>query len=244
MFFFEVLDLSMAKYLLTFTIRPIVKLESHLRQYSTKLPELKDVGGSYLDKCRPWSDHDNEKLLELVEKHGNKWTLFTNYFPGRSAMHIRQHHLHIAKKYYGLTPEEKNIVQDLLGKEKRVEEIDWEHVQKSLPQRKPIYVIQKYYRFSVNSSFKRGKWTEQETQQLVVLVSKHGKDWRLISQMIETRNENQCIKKYTHEMNMQNAKIGKERRFTSSAHFSNRQVQQGRRQGIDSCCEQVWHGVF
>lgn len=90
------------------------------------------------------------------------------------------------------------------------ENIDWEYVQRTLPQKKPISIIQRYYRDSMDPNLKKGKWTEEEVQDLFILINKHGKDWKLISEKIGTHSESHCRLKYRYMLNSQDAKLGKE----------------------------------
>lgn len=204
----------MAKYLLaTFSFKPVHRLQkyepvfTYLRYNSTNQSNLANNVGSITEKPR-WSDEETDKLIKLVEEHGNKWTLFTTHFPGRKAKAIIEHYRYVKYNYKGLTTEEKTVIQNLLN-EKNYEEIDWKRIQQSLPNRKPISAIQKYFRNSIDPSIDKGKWTEKETRQLLYLVSKYGKDWSLVSGQMGTRNEDQCSQKYAYEMNMQNVKKGK-----------------------------------
>lgn len=203
---FYFVTILMSKHLWTFSSKPTRLFQNYkpvltcLRSFTTQPPKPPNNVDANADnnQRKMWSDQDNDKLQKLVEEHGNNWALFTNYFPGRTANSLYQRYLHVKHNYQTLTLEEKAIVKMLLGDTKESGNIDWEQVQQSLPQKKPVSVIQKYYRYSVDPSINRGKWTEKETQQLLDLVKQHGQDWPLISKKMGTRTGNQISLKYAY----------------------------------------------
>ncbi|KAG1111123.1 hypothetical protein G6F42_015125 [Rhizopus arrhizus] len=148
---------------------------------------------------RTWSNQDTERLLQLVKKYGNKWKVFTSYFPGRSAFCIRSHYFSVTHDTTRWTLEEKKILQQYLGKETDPERVDWEEIRKCLPKRRTIARIKQFWQNSIQPSLNRGSWTKEESEQLKDLVAKHGKAWELISKELGTRSEDQCRNKWAYE---------------------------------------------
>lgn len=149
---------------------------------------------------RTWSNQDTERLLQLVKKYGNKWKVFTSYFPGRSAFCIRSHYFSVTHDTTRWTLEEKKILQQHLSTESNPEKIDWEAIQSCLPKRRTIARIKQFWQNSIQPTLNRGSWTKAETEQLKDLVAKHGKDWETISKKLGTRSEDQCRNKWAYEI--------------------------------------------
>ncbi|KAK4514983.1 uncharacterized protein ATC70_002592 [Mucor velutinosus] len=160
---------------------------------------------------RTWSNQDTERLLQLVKKYGNKWKVFTNYFPGRSAFCIRSHYFSVTHDTTRWTLEEKKILQQHLGKEADPEKIDWEEIRKCLPKRRTVARIKQFWQNSIQPSLNRGSWTKEESEQLKSLVAKHGKNWELIAKELGTRSEDQCRNKWAYEFStMKKGEFSKE----------------------------------
>lgn len=150
---------------------------------------------------RTWSPTDTEKLLKLVTKYGNKWKVFTSYFPGRTSFCIRAHYFSVTHDTTRWTLEEKKILQQSLGSQQDPEKIDWEKIQSSLPKKRTIARIKQFWHNSIHPTLNRGSWTQDESEQLKQLVETYGtKDWETISKYIETRSEDQCRNKWAYEI--------------------------------------------
>jgi hypothetical protein len=148
---------------------------------------------------RTWSNADTEKLLNLVNKYGNKWKVYTSYFPGRTSFCIRAHYFSVKHDTTRWTLEEKKILQQSLGSQNDPEKIDWEAIQRSLPKKRTIARIKQFWQNSIHPALNRGSWTEEEREQLKKLVEKYGTKWDLISKRIGTRSEDQCRNKWVYE---------------------------------------------
>ena len=75
-----------------------------------------------------WTDADVQALLEMVKKHGTKWTLIAESLPGsRNPMSVKQ-------KHYKLTLPKEKRDQQLLTRRARVKNMSAEELEK---ERKP-----------------------------------------------------------------------------------------------------------
>lgn len=56
-----------------------------------------------------------------------------------------------------------------------------------------------YSRFiQINPNIKKGKWTEEEDEKIVLLVSEHGYDWAKIADIIKNRTSKQIRSRYIY----------------------------------------------
>lgn len=171
------------------------------RSHSTSSMLFQQVGPSKEYSIRrTWSNDDTEKLLNLVNKYGNKWKVFASYFPGRTSFCIRAHYFSVKHDTTRWTLEEKKILQQSLGSQNDPEKIDWEAIQQSLPKKRTIARIKQFWQNSIHPALNRGSWTEEETERLKTLVEKLGTKWDLISKSIGTRSEDQCRNKWAYEV--------------------------------------------
>ncbi|KAI8636502.1 glycolipid 2-alpha-mannosyltransferase-domain-containing protein [Parasitella parasitica] len=163
-------------------------------------PTTITVASKIYSTRRTWSNHDTERLLQLVKKYGNKWKVFTHYFPGRTAFCIRSHYFSVTHDTTRWTLEEKKILQQQLGTKADPDKIDWETIRANLPKQRTTARIKQFWQNSIQPTLKRGSWTEEETEQLKALVSEYGTNWELISKKIDTRSEDQCRNKWAYEI--------------------------------------------
>mgnify|MGYP002628950639 CR=1 FL=1 len=71
-----------------------------------------------------WTDADVQALLEMVKKHGTKWTLIAKSLPGsRNPMSVKQ-------KHYKLTLPKEKRDQQLLTRRARVKNMSAEELEK------------------------------------------------------------------------------------------------------------------
>ncbi|KAI8047524.1 uncharacterized protein B0P05DRAFT_454594, partial [Gilbertella persicaria] len=150
---------------------------------------------------KSWSTQDTEKLVKLVGKYGNKWKVFANYFPGRTAFCIRSHYFSVTHDTTRWTLEEKKILQQLLQGQNDADKINWEAVQQKLPKKRTVGRIKQFWQNSIQPSLNRGSWTQKETTKLKELVELHGKNFELIAREMGSRSEEQCRNKWAYEVN-------------------------------------------
>jgi len=54
---------------------------------------------------------------------------------------------------------------------------------------------------SINPSFKKGRWTEEEDDKLKMLLKKYGNSWTYISKLMGTRSNRQIRNRYDENLN-------------------------------------------
>ncbi len=74
------------------------------------------------------------------------------------------------------------------------------HVASNLIKTKTSFQCYQRYKL-LNPSLKKGKWTPEEDQKLIKLVSIFGKSWNLISKIFKTRSNKQIMNRYEEYLN-------------------------------------------
>lgn len=144
-----------------------------------------------------WSNQDTKRLIQLVDKYGRKWRVFTSYFPNRRSSSIRAHYLSVTKNKNIWTDEEKHLLKKLTMDKA----IDWNHIGSLLPKHTPSQ-IKRYWENALQPTHQHGAWRKAELDQLKELVEAHGtEDWGTIANQIKTRGELQCRNKWFYEQN-------------------------------------------
>ena len=78
---------------------------------------------------------------------------------------------------------------------------DWQKIAQSVPGRMPFQCLMRYQR-SLNPELLKKNWTEEEDEQLMDLVKKHGaSNWQYIAAEMECRTGQQCLHRYTKALN-------------------------------------------
>lgn len=154
---------------------------------------------------KKWKQEDSERLLKLVGQYGPKWKSFESEFPGRAASCIKSHYeTRTGNSQLILTAEEKEIltreIESMQG-----DDVDWKMLQKSLlPSIRSITAIKKYY-YGLNVKRYYERWTEDEVNQLGILVEKYGtKSWDKVVKEMKGRSSIQCQAKWFYESSIRN----------------------------------------
>ncbi|CAO3649615.1 unnamed protein product [Cunninghamella echinulata] len=107
--------------------------------------------------------------------------------------------------------EELTILKNLTASAGPMEnQIDWEAIQKQLPQRRSLPHIRLTWNNKFNPQWHRGKWQQYEIDALKNAVQQFNKmagnnnnnnedshmDWRKISDIVGTRSPNQCLERW------------------------------------------------
>jgi hypothetical protein len=60
--------------------------------------------------------------------------------------------------------------------------------------------VKERYNFYLNPSINNNPWNQEEDQQLIRLIEKHGKTWKTISEHFERRNEIQAKNRWNYTL--------------------------------------------
>lgn len=56
----------------------------------------------------PWTDDEDDKLIDLQQKYGNKWSKFVDHFAGRSASSIKNRYSLLSRRKHELIHRKKS----------------------------------------------------------------------------------------------------------------------------------------
>ncbi|KAL2832540.1 Homeodomain-like protein [Aspergillus cavernicola] len=80
------------------------------------------------------------------------------------------------------------------------QKINWNEIAREIPGRSNKDCRKRYYnRFT--GGVRKGSWTQEEDERLLQLVEQYQYRWATIAQMMETRNADQCSKRWHHCLN-------------------------------------------
>ena len=149
------------------------------RYYNYHFPNMKQ---------NRWTDEELDKLRELIEQFGNKWSNFSMDLD-RSPESLRyQAKTKLTKFRKGpWTKEEDEKLRQLVEKHGK----RFNLISKELETR-TFYQCQQRWCRSLDPSLRKGPWTEEEDEKLQNAVKLHGKRWLLVMGMIPGRSSDQC----------------------------------------------------
>lgn len=150
---------------------------------------------------RVWTDEESQKLLELVESEGKRWTyLQKTYFPDRPGAVLANRYKMLTDKtsYHGpWTDEERERLRQLTRGHSSESTIDWETLRQKMPRPRPIVQLQLTWRHSIDPAIRHGKWSEPEIEKLDQLVAKYGtSDWEAVARGVQSRTARQCLERW------------------------------------------------
>ncbi len=146
-----------------------------------------------------WTEEEDEQLKNLVDQHGEKWIKIAKEMPGRTNIQCREHYkrtLNFAIKQGKWTEEENEQLKNLVDQHGE----NWVKIAKEMPGRTNMQ-CNRHYKHTLNPTIKRGKWIEEEDEQLKNLVDQHGEKWVEIAKEMLGRTGIQCRQRYKHTLN-------------------------------------------
>jgi hypothetical protein len=155
-------------------------------------------------KCRKWTEEEDTKLTEAVEKCGKEWTAAAALVPDRTNQQCRSRwvvHLDPAatrrSKHKWTSEEDIKLIQavEKLGKK-------WVAVATRVPGRTEIQCRYRYFsRFDeVTAARKKCKWTPEEDAMLTEAAEKLGNDWLAIAALVPGRTNQQCRSRWVEHL--------------------------------------------
>jgi len=95
------------------------------------------------------------------------------------------------------TKEEDDLLIEIIKKSSN--KVNWKFVCNFLPNKNPTQCYRRYK--SINPSYKKGRWTEEEDKLLKILLEKYGNSWTLISKIMGSRSSRQIRNRYDENLN-------------------------------------------
>jgi snRNA-activating protein complex subunit 4 len=159
----------------------------------------------------PWSQEEDEKLQDLVEKYNNDWDkiadeLATNRIAYQCICRY-QSFLNPKMKRKGLfSKAEQDFVNEVIANCRVGSYIPWNQVSYFIEGRSLAQV--KHYWEKRNSLTKNRKWTELEDNVLIQAVEKFGlSNWVKVAYFLPGRTNRQCRERYIMRLGVKNRKV-------------------------------------
>ncbi|XP_055952564.1 snRNA-activating protein complex subunit 4-like isoform X2 [Argiope bruennichi] len=189
----------------------IIEAKDHIRWHEIALDgyrtgdECEIMWNNYMSifvKKDPFTEEEDRKLKELVEKYsGKNWDAIAEELQtGRSAIQCferYQRSLNTAmhKKYW--TPEEDAKLAHLVESNKIGNFIPWNIVCSQMEGRERHQIINRYER-TINNRIKRTPWTKEEDAMLLMCVKKYGCHWIQMKEYLPGRNPYTIRERYVN----------------------------------------------
>lgn len=160
-----------------------------------------------------WQSSEDEKLKELVRKHGkHNWDLVakelgTNRLAWQCCARYQSKLNPEMKRTGPLLKEEAETVENVIASCRIGDYIPWHQVAyfvegRSLPQIK-------HYWNKINVPKRGESWTDMEDKVLKAAVKKYGdKNWRKVAYYLPGRSNRQCRERYMMRLNFDDRKLG------------------------------------
>lgn len=164
---------------------------------------------------RVWTEEESKRLLDLVEEHGPRWTFISRFFNNRNAVKcLNRWKLLTQKEVYGPWSEEELDALRKITRGKKLQELDFEKIQKQLPKHRPIPLIRQTWMHTINPDIKHGRWSPEEIKRLDDLIKIYGvQNWDAVAEGMGTRTRRQCIERFRwqHQQDLQKGNADTER---------------------------------
>jgi hypothetical protein len=150
-----------------------------------------------------WLKEEDEKLLDMVNTLGRRWSFIAQHFVNRPpSTLLNRHALLINENSRGPWEDDEVKVLKELGKNRSPGDIDnWKEIQAKLPRPRPMYLIKQKYAASLNPNMIYGRWSDEESDKLAKLVAKYGeKEMDKVATLMGTRSRRQCLERWRWQM--------------------------------------------
>ncbi|KAI8885148.1 hypothetical protein K501DRAFT_284466 [Backusella circina FSU 941] len=151
-----------------------------------------------------WSAEEDKLLLKLHNEYGPRWTTISTQFVNRPPAHCSNRYQLLTNRYER-GPWSKEEIAKLKEACRNLpptsDEIDWDQVQAALPVQRPMYLIKQKYAGACDPTIKQGRWSNDESNKLQMLVSRYGdNNMDRISQLMGNRTRRQCMERWRWQM--------------------------------------------
>lgn len=157
---------------------------------------------SLRSRCN-WTKEENEKLLDLINTYGKRWTFISRQFVDRSPSNVMNRYqlINDANSRGPWSKEELKALADI-GEGKAFHEIqDWKSIQEKLPRKRPLFMVKQTYKHTIDPHIKHGRWTSDEVDKLRGLIQKYGENnMEQVALLMGSRTQRQCLERWRWQM--------------------------------------------
>jgi len=152
--------------------------------FSTKI-ENKNIKNKEIKKANFWTEEEDKILIEKAKEFNYKnWVLIANFISGKNSIQC-------SARYGRIRP---GLIKGSWGKEEDSKLIslyekygnNWTAISKEMPQRTGKQIRDRFLN-SLDSSYKRGKFSEEEDKMILKYHKIYGNQWAKIAKKIKTR---------------------------------------------------------
>ncbi|CAI2176802.1 4898_t:CDS:1 [Funneliformis geosporum] len=172
--------------------------KGHWRKISRMLPNKEDLQVfrryNFINytKRGNFTEEEDNLLCDLLKKYGgNYWQKIADEMNRPVSTIIKHYNMVLlnAAKFPNWTDKENELIRDSILKYGK----DWKMIQKLLPHRLSLSIKEHVRSGSlVDPYYNNGFWQVNETMRLVKAIGLYGKNWRKVSDFVETRSPKQC----------------------------------------------------
>ena len=138
---------------------------------------------------KSWTAEEDELLKTLVEKLGNRWSLMSQSFPGRTPSQLATRWSKTVNPQLVKGPFSHEEDLKIIEHVKKYGPQKWSLLTKEMPERSAKQCRERYIN-NLNPCITKHPWTEYEDALIANLVEKYGTKWALIARMIPGRSDN------------------------------------------------------
>jgi len=152
--------------------------------FSTRI-ENKNIKNKEIKKANFWTEEEDKILIEKAKEFNYKnWVLIANFILGKSSIQCSARYgrirLGLIKGTWGKEEDSKLIsLYEKYGN-------NWAAISKEMPQRTGKQIRDRFLN-SLDSSYKRGKFSEEEDKMILKYHKIYGNQWAKIAKKIKTR---------------------------------------------------------
>ncbi|EME32772.1 Myb-like DNA-binding protein BAS1 [Galdieria sulphuraria] len=139
-----------------------------------------------------FTEEEDSKIVELVQKYGAKWNLIAQELGTRTAHQCLLRYERVLRPFLkkGAFREEEDI---LLLKLFEKYGPQWSKIEKEMSWRSSVQIRKRYYTLEDQAKRNKNPWTREEEEKLIALFEKYGRKWTEIAKEMGNRTASQCM---------------------------------------------------
>lgn len=101
------------------------------------------------------------------------------------------------------TPQEDQLLRDAVAKEDpgNPNPSKWHAIAQHVPDRTNKDCRKRWFAKMASDTIVKGGWSPEEDEKLLKAIELHGTKWSIVAQVVQTRNSDQCAKRWTDTLN-------------------------------------------